>query len=83
MSKLRIANVETVLLSYRYTEEELWKWSGGATRQRNAVLVRITTDNGIVGVGEIGESAFLPRAVEKDRRIPLKAHAGGRRSIRY
>jgi L-alanine-DL-glutamate epimerase-like enolase superfamily enzyme len=65
MSNLRIADVETILLSYRYTEEELWKWSGGATRQRNAVLLRITTDNGIVGMGEIGESAFLPRVVEK------------------
>ena len=53
MSNLRIANVEPILLSYRYTDEEMWKWSGGATRQRNAVLVRITTDNGIIGVGRL------------------------------
>jgi len=74
MSDLRITNVETVLLSYRYKENELWKWSGGATVQRNAVLVRITTDKGIQGVGEIGESAFLPRAVERiveDRFKPM------------
>lgn len=74
MSDLKISNVETILLSYRYKEDELWKWSGGATVQRNAVLVRITTDNGIQGVGEVGESAFLPRAVEKmveDRLRPM------------
>lgn len=74
MRDLRITNVETILLSYRYQENELWKWSGGATLQRNAVLVRITTDKGIQGIGEVGESAFLPRAVEKiveDRLKPM------------
>lgn len=28
MSELKITNVETILLSYRYQENELWKWSG-------------------------------------------------------
>lgn len=72
MSQLRISDVETILMSYRYSEKEAWKWSGGATRQRNAVLVRITTENGIVGIGEIGESAFLPRAIEKIIECRLK-----------
>jgi len=62
---MKITNVETILLSYRYQQDEVWKWSGGTTRQRNCVLVRITTDNGITGLGEIGESAYLPRAIEK------------------
>jgi len=64
MSDLKITQVETILLSYRYREDEEWKWSGGVTVQRNAVLVRITTNKGIQGLGEIGESAFLPRAIE-------------------
>lgn len=74
MSNLKIENVETILLSYRYQKHELWKWSGGKTVQRNAVLVRITTNEGIEGIGEIGESAFLPRAVERiviDRFKPM------------
>ena len=77
MSKLRIENVETILLSYRYKKNEIWKWSGGVTLQRNAVLVRITTNEGIEGIGEIGESAFLPKAVErivKDCFKPMLIH---------
>lgn len=65
MSHLRITDVETILLSYRYEGNEAWKWSGGKTLQRNAVLVRISTDADIQGIGEIGESAYLPRAVER------------------
>jgi L-alanine-DL-glutamate epimerase-like enolase superfamily enzyme len=74
MSNLKITGIETILLSYRYHKNELWKWSGGTTLQRNAVLVRIKTSEGIEGVGEIGESAFLPRAVERivsDRFAPM------------
>ena len=62
---MKITNVETLLLSYRYQPDELWKWSGGATMQRNSVLVRVTVDNNISGLGEIGESAYLPRAIEQ------------------
>lgn len=64
MSNLIICDVETILLSYRYGDDELWQWSGGTTLQRNAVLVKITTNEGIVGIGEIGESAYLPRSVQ-------------------
>ncbi|MCL4385089.1 MAG: mandelate racemase/muconate lactonizing enzyme family protein [Actinobacteria bacterium] len=74
MSDLKIIKVETILLSYRYKENELWKWSGGTTLQRNAVLVRIKTNKDIDGIGEIGESAFLPLAVERivsDRFAPM------------
>lgn len=49
MSELRIENIETILLSYRYKENEIWKWSGGTTLQRNALLVKITTNKGIEG----------------------------------
>ncbi|MDR2553758.1 MAG: mandelate racemase/muconate lactonizing enzyme family protein [Treponema sp.] len=62
---MKISNVETILLSYRYQQDEAWKWSGGATLQRNSVLVRITVDDNITGLGEIGESAYLPKAIEQ------------------
>ncbi len=62
---MKITDVETILLSYRYKEDEAWKWSGGATLQRNSVLVRVTVDDKITGLGEIGESAYLPRAIEQ------------------
>lgn len=62
---MKITNVETILLSYQYEGDEVWKWSGGATLQRNCVLVRVTADDRITGLGEIGESAYLPRAIEK------------------
>lgn len=61
---MKITDVETILLCYRYEQDEKWKWSGGATLQRNCVLVRITVDDKYTGLGEIGESAYLPRAVE-------------------
>lgn len=62
---MKISKVETILLSYRYEAGDVWKWSGGATMQRNSVLVRVTTSNGTTGLGEIGESAYLPRAIEQ------------------
>ena len=61
---MKITDVETILLCYRYEQDEKWKWSGGATLQRNCVLVRITVDDKYTGLGEIGESAYLPRAIE-------------------
>jgi L-alanine-DL-glutamate epimerase-like enolase superfamily enzyme len=62
---MKIVDVETILLSYRYTQDSAWKWSGGTTLQRNCVLVKVTADNGLTGLGEIGESAYIPRAIEK------------------
>ncbi|CUX38672.1 mandelate racemase/muconate lactonizing enzyme family protein [Clostridium sp. C105KSO13] len=61
---MKITDIETILLCYRYEETEKWKWSGGETKQRNCILVKVTVDDKYTGLGEIGESAYLPRAVE-------------------
>jgi L-alanine-DL-glutamate epimerase-like enolase superfamily enzyme len=71
---MKITGIRTHLLTYSYKPSEVWSWSGGKTLRRNAVLVRIATDGGIEGVGEIGEAAFLPRSVKcivEEQFIPL------------
>lgn len=62
---MKIASIRTHLLSYEYQPDEIWSWSGGKTLRRNAVFVRIGTDSGIEGFGEIGETAFLPQSVKR------------------
>lgn len=62
---MKITKVHTHLLTYEYRPEEAWSWSGGKTLRRNAVIVRIETDDGIEGVGEIGETAFVPQSVRQ------------------
>jgi len=63
MNELKITKIETIPLSYRYSEEERWNCPGWITMQRNAVLVRIWTNEGIYGIGEIGEGTYLPESV--------------------
>ncbi len=63
MSDLKITNIEAIPLSYRYTEDEIWECPGWVKLQRNTVLVRIWTDKGIQGIGEIGESSSIPQSV--------------------
>jgi L-alanine-DL-glutamate epimerase-like enolase superfamily enzyme len=62
---MKIVGIRTHLLTYSYKPGEVWSWSGGKTLRRNAVLVRVETDSGIEGIGEIGEAAFLPRSVKR------------------
>lgn len=64
MSQLKITRIETILLSYRYSEEERWQCPGWTTLQRNTTLVRVWTDGGIHGIGEIGEDSSIPQSVE-------------------
>ncbi len=65
MSELKITSVKIIPLSYRYQEDEKWKWSGGTKLQRNVVLSKIETNKGITGIGEIGESSFLPQSIKE------------------
>lgn len=63
MSELRITKIETINLSYRYKEDERWKCPGWVSLQRNATLVRVWTNKGIHGIGEVGEDAAVPQSV--------------------
>lgn len=58
---LTISDVECVLLSHTYDDAELW--TGGVLPGVTAGLVRITTSDGVVGVGETYGSNFAPEVV--------------------
>jgi L-alanine-DL-glutamate epimerase-like enolase superfamily enzyme len=71
---MKITSIRTHLLTYTYPASEVWSWSGGRTLRRNALLVRVQTDAGIEGLGEIGEAVYLPRSVVRivdEQFVPL------------
>jgi len=63
MTQLKITNIETIRLSYRYSEEERWQCPGWTTLQRNATLVRVWTNQGTYGIGEVSEDSCIPQSV--------------------
>jgi L-alanine-DL-glutamate epimerase-like enolase superfamily enzyme len=58
---LRVAEVEPVLLSHRYAEEQ--SWSGGRLPGFTAGLVRVRSEDGLTGVGETYMGNFAPEVV--------------------
>ncbi len=61
---MKITRVEPILLSYEYKPEEQWGWSGGSVQVWHTALVRVHTDEGIVGVGEMGTGHYIPEAAK-------------------
>jgi len=59
---MKITGVRAVLLSYVYSESEVWKWSGGKVDVWNTCLIELKTDEGITGLGEAGDGHFVPEA---------------------
>ncbi len=59
---MKITSVKPILLSYEYTEEERWGWSGGSVGVWNTALVQVFTDEGIYGLGEMGTAHYIPEA---------------------
>lgn len=57
---MRIAAVDTILLSHRFPDEKAIVWSGGKLPGFTAGLVRITTDAGVSGLGESYAGFFAP-----------------------
>lgn len=59
---MKIIEIEPILLSYEYDTNEVWGWSGGEVTIWNTALVRIYTDEGIDGLGEMGTAHYIPEA---------------------
>jgi L-alanine-DL-glutamate epimerase-like enolase superfamily enzyme len=62
---MRISDVECLLLSYRYPEAEVQRWSGGVLPGVTLALVRVTTDDGVVGLGETYAGNFAPEVTRE------------------
>lgn len=61
---MKIKAVEPILLSYEYKPDEAWGWSGGSVRVWHTALVRVFTDEGIEGLGEMGTGHYIPEAAQ-------------------
>ncbi len=60
---MRITQVETILLSYALPPEERWHWNGGGIEGWHVAFIRVHTDEGISGTGEVYFGAFVPEMV--------------------
>lgn len=58
-----IRSVEPVLLSHQYPEDDAPRWSGGRLPGVSIGLVRVTTTDGLEGIGETYAGVFVPEAV--------------------
>ncbi|MDD6884067.1 MAG: mandelate racemase/muconate lactonizing enzyme family protein [Eubacteriales bacterium] len=61
---MKITGVKPVLLSYEYKKDEAWGWSGGSVQVWHTALVRVFTDEGIEGLGEMGTGHYIPEGAE-------------------
>jgi galactonate dehydratase len=60
---VRITEVETILLSYALPAAERWHWNGGGIEGWHVAFIRVHTDQGISGTGEVYFGAFVPEMV--------------------
>lgn len=60
---MKITEVETILLSYALPPAERWHWSGGGIEGWHVAFIRVHTDQGISGTGEVYFGAFVPEMV--------------------
>lgn len=60
---MEVSDVEGVLLSHVYPEDEMLRWSAGRIESWDAALVRVETDDGRVGWGEAGHALTGTEAV--------------------
>lgn len=61
---MKITKVEPILLSYEYKPDEQWGWSGGEVKVWHTSLVRVWSDEGIYGLGEMGTGHYIPEAAK-------------------
>lgn len=63
-SEAIIAECELKLISYLYRPEEVWAWPGGVYRGWTTAFLRVATDDGFEGIGEIGDGLNFPEAMQ-------------------
>ena len=61
---MKITRLEIIKLSQPYSREQAWRFSGGKVDVWNTTLVRLTAEDGTIGLGEIGDGHFVPEAAE-------------------
>jgi D-galactarolactone cycloisomerase len=64
MTIAAIEKCELLLLSKRYTADQVWGWPGGRYGGWTSAFVRLTADDGTVGYGEIGDGLNTPELVD-------------------
>jgi L-alanine-DL-glutamate epimerase-like enolase superfamily enzyme len=57
---MRITDCRVHFLTYRYTDEERWSWSGGVAHGQAVCLVQVDTDAGVSGLGEVNLGPQAP-----------------------
>ncbi|GAH51142.1 unnamed protein product, partial [marine sediment metagenome] len=57
---MKIINVESVMLSYVYPKEKRWVWPAATVYGTNACLAKVSTDEGLTGIGEIAAQTTVP-----------------------
>jgi L-alanine-DL-glutamate epimerase-like enolase superfamily enzyme len=57
---MRVVDVEPVFLSHTYDADHAPAWSGGSLPGITAGIVRVTTDDGLYGLGETYSGNFAP-----------------------
>ena len=62
---MKINDVKVYLLTSNLSEKEKWTFSGGSINKIRTSIIKIKTDEGIYGVGEIGESYSIPQSCKK------------------
>jgi L-alanine-DL-glutamate epimerase-like enolase superfamily enzyme len=70
---MRIASVECIRLTYRYSEAEVWGWPGGTYKGWTAGFVKLALSDGTYGIGEIGDGLSAPDLITPvvDKFTPL------------
>lgn len=64
MTAQRIESCELILASHRYRTEDVWGWPGGTYRGWTSAFVRLRSQDGAVGHGEIGDGLNTPDLIE-------------------
>lgn len=58
-----IVDSDVLLLSARYTPDQIWSWPGGRYHGWTSAFVRLVGSDGTVGLGEVGDGLNTPELV--------------------